>query len=382
MRLRRVLGIGVAAVVTALSGAWVLAPETVRPWLSRGRVWAESVPRPVVLAVGGLVVLLAWLVAIRVLAGLVYRVWTRLWPRLKWVLETVLPDSPLVKFATGVMILLTMTVVIVGALPTLLDTSNTTAENITGGADGVAEQLTQQGLTSNWGDVVEGDTASGRAACREKRVSGPDSDGDGLPDRWEVAGETPAGAALPGADPQRKDLYVQANYGADIEPLSKTERDQLRAVWGQMPVENPDGSTGITIHVDDSSERAGGLGERAVFESSDSYDRYYTDSRLGPRHCVYHQVVYGQLQLGNTVGYGSVPGYVSIVEGRQAEEYETTYTPRVGVTTHELLHNVAGRVDGRTHTSSGWLRGGSDEEYLSRPTARELNESGLFGPTY
>lgn len=380
MRLRRAVVVAVATVVTALSGAWVLAPAAVWPWVGRARVWAEAVPRPVLLAVGGLVVLLAWLVAMRVLAGLLYRIWVRLWPRLKWVADTVLPDSPLVKFATGVMLLLTLTVVIVGALPTLLDTSNTTAENITGGADGVAERLTNEGLTSDWGEVVEGDTTSGTAACQGERVDGPDTDGDGLPDRWERAGETPAGAELPGADPQRKDLYVQANYGSEVEPLSGTERDQLRDVWGQMPVENPDGTTGITIHVDDSSERAGPVGETAVFESSESYDRYYTESRLGPRHCVYRQVVFGRLQFGNAVGYGSVPGYATIVEGRQAEEYDTTYTPRVGVTTHELLHNVAGRVDGRKHTASGWLAGGVDDEYLSDPTARDLEENGLFGP--
>jgi hypothetical protein len=37
-------------------------------------------------------------------------------------------------------------------------------------------------------------------------------------------------------------------------------------------------------------------------------------------------------------------------------------------------------VNGQPHTDEGWLRGGSDDEYLSAATAADLNETGLFGP--
>jgi hypothetical protein len=332
-----------------------------------------------VLGVAGVAVLLGWVVTMWLLARAAYRVWRRIGPRVRWLLGIVLPDSPLVKFATGVMLLLTLTVVVVGALPAILEASSDSA-NGTGGVEGYAEELSQEGLSSDWGDVIDGDARSGTAACQGERIDGPDRDNDGLPDRWERAGETPAGAQLPGADPRHKDLYVQINNGTDVKALSATETKQLRTIWAQMPVENPDGTTGITIHIDGDSERAGSLGEPAVFRTAESYNRYYTASRLGSRHCVYHQVVYGRLEMDDAVGYGSTPGYASIVEGRQRPDSETTYTPRVGVTTHELLHNVAGRVDGRSHTSSGWLEGGADDEYLSTATARDLNQTGLFGP--
>lgn len=365
------------AVAGAVALARVVAPARFAAGREGFRQAVEGLPRPV--ALGGLVVvvLVGWLAGMWLVAHASYRLWRGVSPRVRWIVGIVLPESPLVKFATGVMALLTVTMVIIGAVPAFLDGAANTSD---GGVSGYAEQLSERGLTSDWGAVVQGDTASGTAACRERTVEGPDSDADGLPDRWERAGETPGGAALPDADPYHKDLYVQINYGSTIAPLSGAEREQLRRIWATMPVENPDGETGIDLHVVDSGTRSGDIGEKAVFESPDTYDRYYTEQRLGPRHCVYHQVVYGRLRLGNVVGYGATPGYATIVEGRQPDDYETRYAPRIGVTTHELLHNVAGHVNGKAHTSTGWLNGGSNDAYLSAATASDLNRTGLFGP--
>jgi len=48
---------------------------------------------------------------------------------------------------------------------------------------------------------------------------------------------------------------------------------------------------------------------------------------------------------------------------------------RVAITTHELLHNVVGRVNGGYHTSSGWLspRAGPDSEHLTGETEAQLD---------
>lgn len=86
--------------------------------------------------------------------------------------------------------------------------------------------------------------------------SGRDSDGDGLPDVWERDGYTAGGVFvdLPamGAHPRRKDLFVWMDYmvrpnGTSLAP-SQTVIDNIKAVFANAPVANPDGTTGITIH--------------------------------------------------------------------------------------------------------------------------------------
>jgi hypothetical protein len=336
-----------------------------------------EVPEPVVLGAALLVGTLAWLVGMWLLGRGLYRLWQRVGGRVGWLLDLVFPDSPLVKFATGLTLFILLVVVIVGALPALVG-------DLEGSDDGpasVADELSDRGLDSDWEDIVDGDAVGGTAVCRGQQVDGPDRDGDGLPDTWERAGETPEGSALSGSDPGRKDLYVQLDHGSNVESLTDREREQLRSAWARMPVENPDGSTGIDLHLVDGGPRGGDIGGTVVVSDQDSFPRYYTADRLGDRLCVYHQVVYGDTELGERVGLGSVPGYATAVEGRQPP-YDGNVSFRVAVTTHELLHNVAGRVGGRPHTSGGWLAGTLGDEHLSRSTARELNETGLFGPAH
>ncbi len=357
---------------------WIVLPQRFADGTESARQLGETVPRPVFLVGVGLVVLALWLAAMWLTARLWFRGWRWFWPRYKRVAGIVLPDSPLGQFAAGVTVLLAVIVVIVAALPAMIGPVDDTGGGATEYAGQLGQQGLQQELTSDWGEAVEGDAGPQTTVHQDSGVEGPDTDDDGLPDRWERAGETPDGTPLPDADPDHKDLYVQVNYGESIEPLTDEERRQLGEIWGQMPVENPDGETGIDIHIVDE----GSLDEEALIDRNSEYDRYYTEKQLGQRKDIYRQVVYGRLELGSTIGRGSMPGYASVVEGRQGEDHDTRYTPRVGVTTHELLHNTAGRVDGRSHTSEGWLTSTSTDEYLSRATARELNQSGLYGPVH
>ena len=91
-----------------------------------------------------------------------------------------------------------------------------------------------------------------------------DSDGDGLPDCWEMHGYSmevegvnqfiPLDAM--GADPLRKDIFVEVDYmeGDATHPSHRPSDETMHAVrwaFAEAPVENLDGSTGITIHIDD-----------------------------------------------------------------------------------------------------------------------------------
>ncbi|WP_411967445.1 hypothetical protein [Haloferax sp. YSSS75] len=71
-----------------------------------------------------------------------------------------------------------------------------------------------------------------------------DTDGDNLSDGVEVYGSP---RTFPGADPLRKDLYfeVDAYHTATV---NRTALDNTAAFFATAPVENPDGSTGFSVH--------------------------------------------------------------------------------------------------------------------------------------
>lgn len=377
-RLIRVLAL---VVLAGLIGVGIAGPPRARSVL--GEVGfavtdaLQDVPEPVIVVVGLLLAVVLWFVFFRWFLKQCYRCWRVVSAWLYRGMTLVLPESPLVKFAAGAMVMIFVVIVIVGVLPALV--GDLTASDQ--GPASYADRLSDQALNTQWSEVIDGDAVGGQPGCDDADAAGlSDRDGDGLPDAWERDGETPNGAALPGASPDRKDLYVQANYGADVQPLDETEKAQLESVWAEMPVENPDGTTGIDLHLSDSGGGAGVLDDEAVFDSRAAYDRYYTEERLGSGHCVYRQVVFGELQMGDRSGVAATPGYAAIVDGSRQPGYAGDDSFRVAITTHELLHATAGRVNGRTHTTEGWLAGGPANEFLSSETAAELNEGGLYGP--
>jgi hypothetical protein len=91
-----------------------------------------------------------------------------------------------------------------------------------------------------------------------------DSDGDSIPDCWEtdnnIAITEPDGTTvdvpLPGADPQHKDLYVEADSMPGREPVAGALSDAV-AAFAAAPVPNPDGRRGVTLHAtpDETLER-------------------------------------------------------------------------------------------------------------------------------
>jgi hypothetical protein len=87
-----------------------------------------------------------------------------------------------------------------------------------------------------------------------EREGPEDTDGDGLLDDWEENGIPYAKAdgstaryMLPGADPLRKDIYIEVDVGASGIP--QASRDAVVAAFAASPVSNPDGSSGITLHI-------------------------------------------------------------------------------------------------------------------------------------
>ncbi|MEX2238748.1 MAG: reprolysin-like metallopeptidase [Dehalococcoidia bacterium] len=86
-----------------------------------------------------------------------------------------------------------------------------------------------------------------------KVYAATDSDGDALPDSWEN-GVTPDGLDLKalGAREGRKDVFVEMDFSSPAlrNNIACDRLDALVDAFRKAPVSNPNGSTGITLHLD------------------------------------------------------------------------------------------------------------------------------------
>src|SRR5207253_6273164 len=85
-----------------------------------------------------------------------------------------------------------------------------------------------------------------------------DSDGDGIPDDWELHGYTRNGhfVDLPGmgANPNHKDIFVEIDYMTGHRPSQSGVIAKIHDAFARVPnslfsIPNPDGLDGITLHV-------------------------------------------------------------------------------------------------------------------------------------
>lgn len=83
-----------------------------------------------------------------------------------------------------------------------------------------------------------------------------DDDGDGLPNSWETGPVDTTGDGTPdldlpamGADPRHKDLFVELDHMPNLK-LENNALLLVRKAFDNAPVTNPDGTTGVHIHID------------------------------------------------------------------------------------------------------------------------------------
>jgi probable HAF family extracellular repeat protein len=154
---------------------------------------------------------------------------------------------------------------------------------------------------------------------------GGDTDGDGLCDDWEKGGYTaPDGTFvdLPsmGANPLHKDIFIQTDYmvfEGSCSPTGSCEVghshmlnpdaiNMLTQAFASAPVSNPDGNTGITLHIDcDSSCVMNPLTGQTWGNLSQAHqvpdDVILGDSLCGPPPGGTTQSCYDWTQFGNIV---------------------------------------------------------------------------------
>lgn len=127
-------------------------------------------------------------------------------------------------------------------------------------------------------DTDADELGDGREAALGTNPASVDTDEDGFADPIEVRANA---SELPGADPLHKNVYVEVDYmaGCSLDPVNRTI-----AAFADAPVSNPDGESGIDLHVVFSGEipRKSGVAPDAV----DDYEDQYGDRGLQGYHYV------------------------------------------------------------------------------------------------
>ena len=219
-----------------------------------------------------------------------------------------------------------------------------------------------------------------------------DTDGDGLLDNWETDGLTIDGTTvdLPamGADPQHKDVFVEIDFmgnpgdGHDHAPDPDAIQEIVDA-FDNAPVSNPDGNTGIHLHVDYGPTSPLTWGAAGTWSSLSDGDELTHQANISTcsgtnfnwsgfdtlknanfdeaREAIFHYNIWGHdmcSALSGTSGISRNSDDASFGDG--ASDFITslggwsgqtgTEDQQAGTFMHELGHNLGLRHGGEDHT--------------------------------
>lgn len=220
-------------------------------------------------------------------------------------------------------------------------------------------------------DVFDGGSTSGNVTAKVNfELLVDDTDGDGLVDSWERDGiDTDADGDIEldlpamGADPMRKDIFVEVDVqsGSSV-PMS--EINAVRNAFAIAPVSNPDGSTGITLHVmiDDTNlpttaypAAVSGI-TPLIAQTRDQFfgtmaDRnsMEADERIRAREEVFRYCIWGGTQSDGASGWGEIPGDDFIVT---IDNFDLDPGDAGRTFMHELGHTLGLRHGGNDNVNN------------------------------
>jgi hypothetical protein len=215
-----------------------------------------------------------------------------------------------------------------------------------GGENPYARQYSYQ-PDSQESDVEPYSTAPG-SGPRTHSLEVPDPDGDGYSTMLETF--------LPNADPQRQDIYVELDYMDECGPPSRETIRLVEQAFADAPTENPDGSTGISLHivVDDSvptqqirapegGESKWGTHPELGRLSSESYfSQYYQNRTYGYQYGIAATSVSAiNDESGNVLGTADSGYFVYECSGSSEEQAH--------ILMHEIGHSL-GLIGGNKST--------------------------------
>ncbi len=207
------------------------------------------------------------------------------------------------------------------------------------------------------GGAVAAVAPDAAAAPQVKAPAATDTDGDSLPDTWETNGYDANGDGvvdvdLPGmgATPNKKDLFVEMDY-MDGRLASTAALDRIVQSFAAAPISNPDGSTGIRIHLDAGSARGAaydlGGGNQVPYDSNLQPAVQQTDAIkathfASARKAVFHYMLWAD-DYDNSCSSGNafaIPNDTFIVTMGPKCKWTVTENMNVGTFIHELGHDL------------------------------------------
>ena len=215
-----------------------------------------------------------------------------------------------------------------------------------------------------------------------------DTDGDALFDVWETDGIDEDGDGTPeldlpamGADPERKDIFLEIDHMPG-HALSQTAVDRVVAAFAAAPVSNPDGSSGITLHVDNGPASRmdpatgaawGALSDADALPTHDpvlgtmsasnpreydwsAFDLLKADHFLPERASAFHYLISGHRFGSATIDssgisreIGASDLIVTLGPVFEPQESSGTVAQQAGTIMHELGHNLGLTHGGDDH---------------------------------
>ncbi|MFI6046630.1 hypothetical protein ACIA8C_33770 [Nocardia sp. NPDC051321] len=195
-----------------------------------------------------------------------------------------------------------------------------------------------------------------------------DSDGDGLPDVWEINGYDANGDGkidvdLPkmGADPKHKDLFVEMDYMNGRLPTTAA-LDRVTGVFAAAPVTNPDGRNGINIHLDAGNARGTkydlGGGNQVPYDSNlspvdDQVAAIKRTNFASARSHIFHYMIWADsYDNGCSSGISlGIPADTFVVALGPQCNWNPGDDGNVGTFIHELGHNLGLKHGGTDHVN-------------------------------
>lgn len=190
-----------------------------------------------------------------------------------------------------------------------------------------------------------------------------DDDGDSLPNGWELQGYDADGDGivdvnLPalGANYRHKDIFVQMDYmyrataAYGLAP-NQTVLDGIVATFNSAPISNPDGVTGIKIHLELTNQVPYDDDLNPPYNDFIALKNVYFNPK---RTAVYHYMIWANKYNGGTSsGYSfGIPytDFIVTLGGWNSGAGGTDYQ-KIGTFIHELGHNLGLTHGGNDHVN-------------------------------
>jgi hypothetical protein len=214
-------------------------------------------------------------------------------------------------------------------------------------------------------DSEEDANGNGIVDFGETNPNDPDTDGDALEDGWEIRGLNGDGSIPPvngtpdldlralGADPLRADVFVEIDH-MTLHTPNFFAVSQVVTEFANSPYQNPDDSTGITLHVDLNTSDEIPLEFNWVFFSNstwpdyqDAKDQFFmtANERLDPNSAnirdakfkTFHYGIFINSQENGSTGRGEIVGNDFVVS---LGILKSDINAQAGTFMHELGHNL------------------------------------------